>query len=107
MQRLTFFQQGQHGISVLSESGNGFLCGIDRSYFLPYPYNALLSCFSPRIHLNAADGAELCALAAAYASFRLHSGVASTAHLDEPQWIGIFAHAAGNALRLIYGSQFL
>ena len=24
MQRLTFFQQGQHGISVLSESGDGF-----------------------------------------------------------------------------------
>ena len=46
-------------------------------------------------------------LTAAYASFRLHSGVAAAAHLDSPQWTGIFTHAAGDAPRLIYGSQFL
>ena len=33
---------------------------------------------------NAADGTELCALAAAYAAFRLHGGVAAPAHLDGP-----------------------
>ena len=69
--------------------------------------NALLSCVSPHFHLNAADGTDLCALAAAYASFRLHSGVAAAAHLDGPQWTGIFTHAAGDAPRLIYGGQFL
>ena len=42
--------------------------------------------------LNAADGTELCALAAAYAAFRLHGGVAAAAHLDGPQWTGIFTH---------------
>ena len=49
----------------------------------------LASCVSPRFHLNAADGTEFCALAAAYAAFRLHGGVAATAHLDGPQWTGI------------------
>jgi len=67
----------------------------------------LLSCVSPHFHLNAADGTELCALAAAYAAFRLHGGVAAPAHLDGPQWTGIFTHAAGDAPRFIYGSQFL
>ena len=28
-------------------------------------------------------------------------------HLDGPQWTGIFTHAAGDAPRFIYGSQFL
>ena len=69
--------------------------------------NALLSCVSPHFHLNAADGAELCALAAAYAAFRLHGGVAATAHLDGPQWTGIFTHTAGDTPRPIYGGQFL
>ena len=69
--------------------------------------NALLSCVSPHFHLNAADGTELCALAAAYAAFRLHGGVAATAHLDGPQWTGIFTHTTGDTPRLIYGSQFL
>ena len=45
---------------------------------------------APHFALNAADGTDLCALAAAYASFRLHSGVAAAAHLDGPQWTGIF-----------------
>jgi len=67
----------------------------------------LLSCVSPHFHLNAADGTELCALAAAYAAFRLHSGVAAPAHLDSPQWTGIFTHTAGDAPRLIYVGQFL
>ena len=50
---------------------------------------------------------ELCALAAAYAAFVLHGGVAAPAHLDSPQRTGIFTHAAGDAPRLIYGGQFL
>ena len=33
--------------------------------------------------------------------------VAATAHLDGPQWTGIFTHTAGDAPRLIYGGQFL
>ena len=37
----------------------------------------------------------------------IHGGVAATAHLDGPQWTGIFAHTAGDTPRLIYGSQFL
>ena len=44
---------------------------------------------------------------AAYAALRLHSSVAAAAHLDGPQWTGIFTHAAGDAPHLIYGSQFL
>jgi len=67
----------------------------------------LLSCVSPHFHFNAADGTELCALAAAYASIRLHGGVAAAAHLDGLQWTGIFTHTAGDAPRLIYGGQFL
>ena len=49
---------------------------------------------------------SLCALAAAYAAFRLHGGVAATAHLDGPQWTGIFTHTAGDTPRPIYGGQF-
>ena len=33
--------------------------------------------------------------------------VAATAHLDGPQWTGIFTHTAGDTPRPIYGGQFL
>ena len=65
------------------------------------------SCLVPRFHLDAAHGTEPRALAAAYAAFRLHGGIAATAHLDDPYGAGIFTHAAGDAPCLIYGGQFL
>ena len=45
----------------------------------------------PRFHLNAADGTEFCALAAAYAAFRLHGGVAARRTLTAPSG-QVFSH---------------
>ena len=53
--------------------------------------NALLSCVSPHFRLNAADGTELCALAAALRSVPPPRR-RSTARTLTAQWTGIFTH---------------